>query len=406
MLKFFVSTLALVAAATASVAAKPTKNVIELAMSIPELSSFVAVLKSTNITSLLEATGPFTIFAPTNAALAGRSRLYSPKLLQAVLRYHVIAGKTLYSKDLKANQAVATLEGKTVDITKLGGQVILNPTWDGGYWEHAVVISADNAATNGVVHIIDTMIHPITTVDPIGVIAYTLPDFSTMDTLLGAAGLGQMLRSSSGPFTVFGPSNDAFLALGKATLRHLFDPANVKELQTILNFHIIKGAAVYDYDLKGSSVTSFDTLDKGQFLEVTKSATGALVINANAALVINANNPATNGVVHIIDTVLVPPTSVFAGLTAKAAPIGGGGPDWPSTMYCGQGVAPNGGCASMCGYQWISIIGECTGPAPGQGHSSYCYSLDKSTVHQGCSIHCEFAWNVTQSKCVFVGKPN
>jgi len=155
MLKFLVATLVLAASVTASA---PTKNIVQLAESVPDLSTLVAALTAGKLVSVLEAKGPFTVFAPTNEAFAKlpadtRKFLLDPAnnaTLQAVLKYHVIAGAAVYSKDLKAKQDVKTVEGHTVKITKDAAGVYVN--------KFSHVTAADNAATNGVVHIIDTVL--------------------------------------------------------------------------------------------------------------------------------------------------------------------------------------------------------------------------------------------------------
>jgi len=158
MLKFLVATLVLAASVTASA---PTKNIVQLAESVPDLSTLVAALTAGKLVSALEAKGPFTVFAPTNEAFAklpaGTLKYLldsaNKAKLQAVLEYHVIAGVAVYSKDLKAKQNPKTLEGAKVYIKKDAAGVYVN--------KFSHVTAADNAATNGVVHIIDTVLIPI-----------------------------------------------------------------------------------------------------------------------------------------------------------------------------------------------------------------------------------------------------
>jgi len=161
MLKFLVFTLVLAASVTASA---PTKNIVQLAESVPDLSTLVAALKAGKLVSALETMGPLTVFAPTTEAFA---KLPAPTLkylldpaniakLRDVLEFHVISGAAVYSKDLKAEQSVKTLHGANVEITKDGRGV--NVGVYSNTYSH--VTAADNAATNGVVHIIDTVLIP------------------------------------------------------------------------------------------------------------------------------------------------------------------------------------------------------------------------------------------------------
>jgi len=145
-------------ASCASETATSTKNIVQLAQSVPDLSTLVTALVAGELTTTLSGKGPFTVFAPTNEAFAKvpastLAQLLDPKNikeLQALLEYHVIAGAAVYSKDLKSFQMVKTVEGEEVKIVK-AGRVFVNK---------ATVTSADNAASNGVVHIIDGVLSP------------------------------------------------------------------------------------------------------------------------------------------------------------------------------------------------------------------------------------------------------
>merc|ERR1712151_1427230 len=113
------------------------------------------------------------------------------------------------------------------------------------------------------------------------------------------------MGEAKGPFTVFAPTNDAFGKLPKAELDRLLEPKNVKELAKILTYHVVSGAAVYSKDLKPTQ--NFKTLE-GQDLLVESSSSAGVIVNRNSR-VVSANNVASNGVVHIIDTVLIPPAT-------------------------------------------------------------------------------------------------
>merc|ERR1712072_65739 len=129
----------------------PTKNIVELASSISDLSTLVTALKAGKLTTALSGKGPFTVFAPTNEAFAALPKatlahLLDPKNikeLQAVLEYHVVPGAAVHAADLKEFQKVKTLDGKLVTITKFDDSVIVN---------NARVITADVDASNGVTH--------------------------------------------------------------------------------------------------------------------------------------------------------------------------------------------------------------------------------------------------------------
>jgi len=329
MIKLLVAALALAATASVGSAARPSKNIVELAESVKDLSTLVSAVVAGNLTSALEAKGPYTVFAPTNEAFAKLpaatlKHLLDPaniKELQAILEYHVIAGAAVYSKDLKTYQKVKTLEGEEVDITKWDGKVFVN--------HNSRVIAADNEASNGVVHIIDTVLLPPSTPSPspspspkssppstknIVGLAESVKDLSTLVSAVVAANLTAALEAK-GPYTVFAPTNEAFAKLPAATLKHLLDPKNIKELQALLEYHVIAGAAVMSKDLK--SYQKVKTLE-GDEVEVIKTSHGSIIVNRDA-YVTAADNEASNGVVHIINNVLMPPTPAAAPAPAPKA---------------------------------------------------------------------------------------
>merc|ERR1711881_661807 len=142
-----------------------TKNIVQLAESVPELSTLVAAVVAGDLAATLSSPGPFTVFAPTNKGFAALpagalEKLLKPenkKELADILTYHVLPG-TVLSTDLEASQAVKTVEGKTLDVTKSGGLVRVGSSSK----DLKNVIKADNLASNGVVHIIDGVLLPPT----------------------------------------------------------------------------------------------------------------------------------------------------------------------------------------------------------------------------------------------------
>jgi len=136
--------------------------------------------------------------------------------------------------------------------------------------------------------------HPTKTIVDLAV---ATPDLSTLVTALKAGGLVDTL-SSAGPFTVFAPTNEAFAALPKATLSHLLDPKNVKELQKLLTYHVVGGAAVFSKD-----ITDNETIKTVEGENVIAHVTTA-GIKINQAAITAADIAASNGVVHIIDSVI------------------------------------------------------------------------------------------------------
>merc|ERR1711865_611215 len=183
-----------------------------------------------------------------------------------------------------------------------GQSVVAHVSAAGVMINDATVQTADIAASNGVVHIIDAVLIPTTPAGKTIVdLAVATPDLSTLVAALKAGGLVETL-SGKGPFTVFAPTNEAFAKLPPATLAHLLMPANVKELDAILTYHVVSGVAAFSKDLTdGEKIKTVN----GQSVVAHVSAAGVMI---NDATVKTADIAASNGVVHIIDAVLIPKT--------------------------------------------------------------------------------------------------
>ena len=161
MLNFFPNRRVLVLAAAAlalSGCATVTKpvSVADTLAATPELSTLSGLVTKAGLTSTLNGAGPFTVFAPTNAAFAKvpaktmEDLGKDPVRLAAVLTYHVIPGKVM-AADIKTNSNVKTVNGANVAVSKAGEFVTV---------EDGLVQTADIAATNGVVHVIDSVLIP------------------------------------------------------------------------------------------------------------------------------------------------------------------------------------------------------------------------------------------------------
>jgi uncharacterized surface protein with fasciclin (FAS1) repeats len=140
---------------------------------------------------------------------------------------------------------------------------------------------------------------PATVVD----VAASNDDFSTLVTAVEAAGLAETLNGD-GPFTVFAPVNDAFAALPAGTLDTLLLPENEDQLTAVLTYHVVPMEAMSDDLSDGMTITTV----QGQPLTVGVSDTGVTLTDAsgNAVSVVQADIEAGNGVVHVIDEVLLP----------------------------------------------------------------------------------------------------
>ncbi|MBV6642748.1 MAG: fasciclin domain-containing protein [Cyclobacteriaceae bacterium] len=270
----------------------PDENIVELAEGTPSLSTLVSAIVAADLTATLEGDGPFTVFAPTNDAFNGLPAgvldylLDNPAELAAVLQYHVVSGKVL-STDLSSG-TVATLNGN-IEVNVSSG-VTINST--------ANVITADVEATNGVVHIIDEVLIPegfeLPPTEDIIELAQGTSTLSTLVTAITTADLVATLQGD-GPFTVFAPTNEAFENLPDGVLDYLLE--NPTELAGILQYHVVSGS-VLSTDLSTGAVATLNG-------DINVDVSAGVVINGSAS-VVTADIQATNGIVHIIDEVLIP----------------------------------------------------------------------------------------------------
>merc|ERR1711957_220808 len=287
------------AAQGASCDVKPMKNIVELAESVDSLSTLVAAVVAGDLVATLSSPGPFTVFAPTNDAFnalpAGTlDSLMKPEnkaTLVDILTYHVVGAAAL-STDLSDGQMIGTVEGKSVTV-HIGDGININD---------ATVVMADVMATNGVVHVVDGVLLPTAPANgPTMNIVELAQSVDTLSTLVAAVVAGDLVTtlSSPGPFTVFAPTNVAFAALPAATLDALLKPENKATLVAILTYHVVGAVALYT------------DLSDGQVIATVegKSVTVHIGdgIKINDATVVMADVMATNGVVHVVDGVLLPP---------------------------------------------------------------------------------------------------
>jgi len=275
-----------------------TKNIVQLAQATPDLSTLVTALVAGGLTGTLSGKGPFTVFAPTNEAFAKietkalNALLQNKAQLDKVLEYHVLAAN-LRMRELMTVKIVKTLEGESLDVSNPGGVIKVN---------NAKVLTADVAASNGFVHIIDTVLMvpsgpPLPLKKDIVHVAEGNADLSTLVAALTAGKLVATLEGK-GPFTVFAPTNEAFAKIPKDTLTKLL--GNQKLLDQVLEYHVLSG----DFSMRDLMAAKLiTTLEKEEVL--VRSMNNAIMVN-NADVVV-ADVEATNGVVHVVDKVLVPP---------------------------------------------------------------------------------------------------
>jgi len=262
-------------------------TVVDVIVNSEDHNTLEDAVVAAELAATLSGEGPFTVFAPTDAAFVDALLEDPSGDLTKILTYHAL-GATVLSTDLTDGQMAATLNGKDITVTLKGDSVLIN---------NALVTAADITADNGVVHVIDAVLLPPTTT-VVDVIVDS-EDHNTLEDAVIAAELAATL-SGEGPFTVFAPTDAAFAALPEGTIDALLeDPSG--DLTQILLYHVL-GATVLSTDLTdGQTATTLN----GKDIMVTLKGDSVLIDNA---LVTAADIETDNGVVHVIDAVLIPPT--------------------------------------------------------------------------------------------------
>jgi uncharacterized surface protein with fasciclin (FAS1) repeats len=288
---------------TADAGTPPTQNVVELAQGNPDLSILVEAVVAADLAGTLSAPGPYTVFAPTNAAFAAlltelgvtKAELLANKpLLTAVLQYHVLGARVAKS-EIPLGKAITPLSGGFFKIDQSGADVVITD----GRNRTARITATDIQATNALVHVVDKVILPAD--KNIVQTAQALPDFSILVEAVVAADLAATL-SGPGPFTVFAPTNAAFVALlselgvSKADLL-----ANKPLLTAVLTYHAL-GARVLKADVVPGAQPN--TVQGENF-----SISPALAITdrrARTSNIVATDVLTSNGVIHVIDRVILP----------------------------------------------------------------------------------------------------
>ena len=284
--------------APATKAPEPTavpakKDIVDTAIGAGSFKTLVAAVQAAGLVDALKGTGPFTVFAPTDEAFAKLpagtvdALLKDPAKLKQILLYHVVAGKVMAADAAKLT-AAKTLQGASIKIKVDGSTVMIND---------AKVTTADIETSNGVIHVIDTVILPPANKADIVDTAVAAGNFKTLAAALQAAGLVDALKGA-GPFTVFAPIDEAFAKLPAGTVEALLkDP---KALGDILKYHVVAGKVMAADVVK---LTEAETL-LGKKVAIKVEGGKVMVGGANVTA---TDIEASNGVIHVIDSVLMPP---------------------------------------------------------------------------------------------------
>ncbi|WP_404340744.1 fasciclin domain-containing protein [Pseudoalteromonas mariniglutinosa] len=285
-----------------------TNNIIETAQQAGNFTTLLAALEATNLTSALaDQASEFTVFAPTDAAFAAigekmlNTLLANPDVLANILQQHVLVGAVDSVTAMSLNgQAATTLLANQIDIA-------INPATDNLTVGGANIVVKDIATSNGVIHVIDAVIvGDLELPQSFGTIADVASENGNFDILLAAlsaTGLDSLVADPTNTFTVFAPTDAAFAALGQDTIDALL--ADTDTLRDILLYHVIADTTILQ-DAAVSVATS-----ENNNVTMANGDTAALSY-VNSALFINdaavtaANVIADNGVIHVLNKVLMP----------------------------------------------------------------------------------------------------
>ena len=276
----------------------PSNSIYDIVSNSTDHTTLKAAIDACALDGTLSGAGPFTLFAPTDAAFnllpAGTvtALLADIPQLTDILKHHVV-GDSVLSTMLTNNLVVPTLNGNvTVTISNAGVFI------ESGNGTIAQVIGADIVADNGVVHVIDAVLLPAPP-NSIYDIVSNSTDHTTLKVAIDACVLDGVL-SGAGPFTLFAPTDAAFNLLPAGTVTALLN--DIPQLTDILKHHVV-GASVMSSMLSNNQVV---TTLLGTDVTVTISGGNVYIDNAMVTI---ADIVADNGVVHVIDAVLIPTTT-------------------------------------------------------------------------------------------------
>ncbi len=320
---------------SSQIAQSGPEDIVDTAVGAGSFNTLAAALTAAGLVDTLKGDGPFTVFAPTDDAFAKLPEgtvdalLADIPALTDILLYHVVAG-SVPAADVVTLNSATTVQGSDVSIAIVDGGVVLN---DG-----VNVTATDVFASNGVIHVIDTVLLPPSPMDEtagpeadIIDTAVAAGSFTTLAAALEAADLIDTLKGE-GPFTVFAPTDDAFAALPAGTVDGLL--ADIPALTDVLLYHVVSG------EVRAETVVGLDAAPTVQGSNVSiQVIDGKVFLNGNVE-VLTTDILTSNGVIHVIDGVLLPPAEVVT-----PAPV--------------PGAAGNAGFGSDSGIGagWLAVIG-------------------------------------------------
>jgi transforming growth factor-beta-induced protein len=281
---------------------KSPSNLVETVVADGRFKTLATALTKAGLLDVLKGDDPLTVFAPTDEAFA---KLPVKKLkelllpenkeqLVSILTYHVSPGASELGDALKIKK-IPTVQGATIGVAFSNGIVRVN---------EATLIDSDLKCSNGMVHVIDSILLPPEPEKPARKTVLSVAEksgaFSTLLAAISAAELETVLEGE-GPFTVFAPTEEAFAALPKGTVETLLKEENRDDLTALLTYHVVPGRVSAGDALNAGKAKSIE----GNSLKFTVSD-GLLKVNDSTIRSIDLNGG--NGTIHVIDSVLLPPS--------------------------------------------------------------------------------------------------
>jgi uncharacterized surface protein with fasciclin (FAS1) repeats len=265
-------------------------DIVDVAVENGSFTTLVAALEAAGLVETLRGEGPFTVFAPTDEAFAKlpagtvEALLADIPTLTNILLFHVVPGKVTAEAVVGLTSATsANGNAFPIEASSMGVKVA-----------GSMVTATDVMASNGVIHVVDSVMLPPG--NDIVEIAAGNASFSTLVAALQAAGLVETLQGD-GPFTVFAPTDEAFAKLPAGTVEALL--ADIPTLTNILLYHVVPGLVTADQVMGLDSAATA----MGQSFSITANSMG---VSVDEATVINTDIFARNGVIHVIDSVILP----------------------------------------------------------------------------------------------------
>jgi len=283
-------------------------NIVEVAEDNGSFTTLVAALKASGLDAVLaDESRDFTVFAPTDAAFTAAltdlgltvDQLLASPNLSDILLYHVVADAEIDSTTAinASGTTVTTANTDEIGVSLQGMDLFINASR---------VETPDVDASNGVIHVIDAVLLPTEDDMASGSITAVADSDDNFDTLVAAlqtTGLDTLLANESGKFTVFAPTDaafDAYLTDAGLTANQLLASP---DLSDILLYHVISGVEV---NAAAATAIAGNTVEMGNTDEMALSLTGSELF-ANLSGIIDPDIDASNGIIHVIDTVLLPP---------------------------------------------------------------------------------------------------